>query len=59
MSKDKTAPAAELDTKAPAAAPAAPKVPDKNHGRGGMYTMAGGVRQRVDATKAIHEAKKG
>ena len=58
MNKDKTTPAAALAT-APAAAPAAPKAPDQNHGRGGMYAMVNGVRQRVDGTKAAHETKKG
>ena len=55
MSKDKPE-----STQALAAAPVAPKAPDPHQGRGGMYTVVNGVRQRVDGTKAAHEqAKKG
>lgn len=43
---------------APAAAPQAPPepaVPDEHRGRGGLYTVANGVRQRVGGTKQSPE----
>ena len=45
-------------------APAAPEAkeapePVPNHGRGGLYTVVNGVRQRVGGTQAIHDVKKG
>ncbi|MBD9530918.1 hypothetical protein IB233_04610 [Comamonas sp. CMM01] len=39
------------------AAPAAQAVPDQNHGRGGIYTVVNGVRQRIGGTEQT-KAKK-
>lgn len=33
--------------------------PDQNHGRGGLYTVVQGARQRVAGTQATHETKEG
>ena len=43
------------------AAPVAQEAPEPvpNHGRGGLYTVVNGVRQRVGGTQAIHDVKKG
>lgn len=39
------------------AAPAAQAAPDQNHGRGGIYTVVNGVRQRIGGTEQT-KAKK-
>ena len=43
------------------AAPGAQEAPEPvpNHGRGGLYTVVNGERQRVGGTLATHDVKKG
>ncbi len=57
MSKDKSVPE---NTPPPAAAPASAAAADQHLGRGGLYTVVNGVRQRASGTKAVYDhAKKG
>lgn len=39
------------------AAPAAQAAPDQNHGRGGIYTVVNGVRERIGGTAQNHVKK--